>query len=105
MDWRTARRRVSSASLESAGGTGAGDRISGSLAGFHPHARAQLVLAVGDDLFAGIETAVDQRHAILDLCDLDRPRLYPLVGLDDVGEVALRPTLDDRRRHGDAVVA
>ena len=64
----------------------------------------QLVLSVDHDLLVGLEPGVDQRLAVADLRDLDRPRFDRAVGIDDIGVGSVRTLLHNRRRNGQAVM-
>src|ERR1700683_4105575 len=62
----------------------------------HPHPRplGQPVLPVDDDLLADIEPFGDDREAVLHRSDLDRAPFDRVVGLDDIGVIAVRADLD-----------
>src|SRR5262249_57873514 len=68
-------------------------------------AGTQLVLPVEDDLLITRQAALDQRYAVAGVADLDRTLFHRLVGLDHIGERAVRAALDDLRRHGLQVAA
>src|SRR6185369_5553695 len=57
-------------------------------------AGAQAKLAVDDDLLARCQPGGDDRLSVLDSADLHRAALDALIGLDDIGVIALRPLLD-----------
>src|SRR5215475_1532253 len=68
-------------------------------------AGTQLILPAEDDLLIARQAALDQRYAVAGVADLDRTLFHRLVGLDHIGERAVRAALDDLRRHGQHVAA
>src|SRR5580692_2734998 len=70
---------------------------------FDPNAVGEAVLAVDDDVLAGLQPLADHGDAVLDGGDLDGAALDRVVLADDIGEIAVRSLLDGLRRHrGDA---
>jgi hypothetical protein len=64
----------------------------------------QLVLSVDYDLLIGLETGINERLAAAELCDLDRPALHRVVGVDDVDISSVRPLLHSRCRDRQAIM-
>src|SRR5712671_96476 len=67
-------------------------------------ARLQLVLSVDHDLFVGLEAGINERLTAADLCNLDRPALDRVVGIDDVHVSSARTLLHSRCSDGQAVM-
>src|SRR5438105_4473730 len=60
----------------------------------------QPILTGRDDLFAGCHAIIDDRNALADLADFERPSIDSTVGLEDVGVISVLPALQRTRRHG-----
>ena len=58
---------------------------------------------IGDDLLARSQARAEQGHVVFGLGDGDRPRLDRAVLLHHIGEAAVWPGLQRRRRYGHAV--
>src|SRR5438105_7973747 len=60
----------------------------------------QPILTGRDDLFAGCHAIIDDRNALADLADFERPSIDSIVGLEDVGVISVLPRVLRTRPHG-----
>src|SRR5271165_2305986 len=70
----------------------------------HAASRLQLLLSVGDNFVAALQSRGDNDSTALGQSDLHRTHLHDIVGVHQVGEGAVRTTENRARRRSDRVL-